>query len=131
MRLLILANAFPGPGRPAYGSYVARGAEALAALGNDVRVVALGPGRRGRVATPLAYAGLGARALGSALVGRPDVILSHFLVPTGTIARRAASLSRVPYVLVAHGSDVANAESNPRLRAATLAAVADAAAVVC
>jgi teichuronic acid biosynthesis glycosyltransferase TuaC len=34
-------------------------------------------------------------------------------------------------VLVAHGSDVANAEREPRLRAATLAAVADAAGVVC
>jgi glycosyltransferase involved in cell wall biosynthesis len=131
VRLLVLANAFPGPGRPAYGSYVARGAEALAALGHDVRVVALGPGRRGTFATPLAYAGLGARALGSALVWRPDVILAHFLVPTGTIAHRAASLARVPYVLVAHGTDVANAEASERLRAATIAAVDRAAAVVC
>jgi glycosyltransferase involved in cell wall biosynthesis len=131
VRLLILANAFPAPGRPAYGSYVARGAEELAAQGNEVRVVALGPGRRDRIATPLAYAGLGARAAASALAWRPQVILSHFLVPTGTIARRAAALARVPYVLVAHGSDVANAESDPRLRAATLAAVEDAAGVVC
>jgi glycosyltransferase involved in cell wall biosynthesis len=131
VRLLILANAFPAPGRPAYGSYVARGAEELAAQGNDVRVVALGPGRRGRLATPLAYAGLGARSTAKALLWRPQVILSHFLVPTGTIARRAASLARVPYVLVAHGTDVANAESDPRIRAATRATVADAAAVVC
>jgi glycosyltransferase involved in cell wall biosynthesis len=131
VRLLILANAFPRPGRPAYGSYVARGAEALTALGNDVQVVALGPGRRGRVATPLAYAGLGARSLAAALARRPDAILAHYLVPTGTIARRAASLARVPYVLVAHGTDVANAEQSPRLREATLRAVAGAAAVVC
>ena len=131
MRLLILANAFPGPGRPAYGSYVARGAEALTAQGHDVRVVALRPGRRGTLATPVAYAGLGARALGTAVVWRPQAILAHFLVPTGSIARRAAALARVPYVLVAHGSDVANAERDPRLRSATLAAVADAAAVIC
>jgi glycosyltransferase involved in cell wall biosynthesis len=131
VRLLILANAFPNPGRPAYGSYVAAGAEALAAQGHDVRVVALGPGRRGRLATPLAYAGLGARAVGAAVLWRPDAILAHFLVPTGSIARRAASLARAPYVLVAHGSDVSNAERDPRLRAATLAAVAGAAGVVC
>jgi teichuronic acid biosynthesis glycosyltransferase TuaC len=131
VRLLVLANAFPGPGRPAYGSYVARGAEELVAQGHDVRVIALGPGRRGTLATPLAYAGLGARALGSALAWRPEAILAHFLVPTGSIARRAASLARVPYVLVAHGTDVANAERSERLRAATVAAVAGAAAVVC
>ena len=117
VRLLILANAYPGPDRPAYGSYVARGAEALAAQGHDVRVVALRPGRRGRLATPLAYARLGARATGTAVVWRPEAILSHFLVPTGSIARRAAALARVPYVLVAHGTDVANAERDPRLRA--------------
>lgn len=131
MRLLVLANAFPRPGRPAYGSYVAAGAEMLAAQGHDVRVVALGPGRRGRIATPLAYAGLSARAFGVALTWRPDAILAHFLVPTGSIARRASSLARVPYVLVAHGTDVANAETSDRLRRATVAAVSGAAGVVC
>ncbi|MEO9175116.1 MAG: glycosyltransferase [Gaiellales bacterium] len=131
MRLLILANAFPGRDRPAFGSYVARGAEVLASLGHDVRVVALRPGRRGRVATPVVYAGLAARALGSAVVWRPEAILAHYLVPTGTIARRAASLARVPYVLVAHGSDVTNAEESPRLREASVRAVAGAAGVVC
>jgi teichuronic acid biosynthesis glycosyltransferase TuaC len=131
VRLLILANAYPSREHPAYGSYVARGAEALAAQGHDVRVVALRSGRRGRVATPLAYAGLGTRAAGTALAWRPQAILSHYLVPTGSIARRAAALARVPYVLVAHGGDVSNAESDPRLRAATIAAVASAAAVVC
>lgn len=131
VRLLILANAFPGRARPAFGSYVARGAEELAAQGHDIRVVALGPGRRGRLSTPIAYAGLGARSVGAALVWRPDAILAHFLVPTGSIARRAASLAHVPYVLVAHGTDVSNAETDPRLRSATLTAVAGAAAVVC
>jgi glycosyltransferase involved in cell wall biosynthesis len=131
MRILVLANAFPTPERPAYGTYVARGAEALGALGHDVTVVALGAGRRGRVATPLAYAGLAARALAAAAGGRPEVILAHYLVPTGSIARRASALARVPYVLVAHGTDVANAETNPRLRKATIRAVASAAAVVC
>jgi teichuronic acid biosynthesis glycosyltransferase TuaC len=131
VRLLILANAFPGRSRPAFGSYVARGAEVLEALGHDVRVVALGPGRRGRIATPVAYAGLSARAVSSAVRWRPDAILAHYLVPTGTIARRVGGLARAPYVLVAHGSDVTNAEERPRLRQATLRAVAGAAAVVC
>ncbi len=75
--------------------------------------------------------GLGARSLGAALAWRPDAILAHFLVPTGSIARRAAAVARVPYVLVAHGSDVANAEGSTRLRRATLSAVSDAASVVC
>jgi glycosyltransferase involved in cell wall biosynthesis len=131
VRLLILANAYPGRNRPAFGSYVARGAEVLAALGHDVRVVALGPGRRGRVATPAVYAGLAARAVGRAVVWRPEAILSHYLVPTGTIARTAARLAHAPYVLVAHGSDVANAEASPRLRAASLRAISAAAAVIC
>lgn len=131
MRVLVLANAFPTSERPAFGSYVARGAETLAALGHQVRIVALGPGRRGTLATPLAYSGLGARSLGTALAWRPEVILAHYLVPTGSIARRAATLARVPYVLVAHGSDVANAEGSTRLRSATLSAVSAAAAVVC
>jgi glycosyltransferase involved in cell wall biosynthesis len=131
MRVLVLANAFPTPDRPAFGSYVARGAETLASLGHEVRVVALGPGRRGTLATPVAYTGLGARSLATALAWHPEVILAHYLVPTGSIARRAAAVARVPYVLVAHGSDVANAEGSPRLRSATLSAVSSAAAVVC
>jgi phosphatidylinositol alpha-1,6-mannosyltransferase len=131
VRLLILANAYPSAARPAFGSYVKGGADALAALGHDVRVVALPPGRRGRIATPAAYAGLAARALAAAVASRPDAILAHYLVPTGTIARRAAALARVPYVLVAHGTDVTNAEQSPRLRDATRHAVAGAAAVVC
>jgi glycosyltransferase involved in cell wall biosynthesis len=103
----------------------------LATLGHDVRVVALQAGRRGRVATPVAYAGLAGRAVARAVVWRPDVILAHYLVPTGTIARRAASLARVPYVLVAHGSDVTNAEQSARLREASVRAVSAAAGVVC
>src|SRR4029077_3091844 len=60
---------------------------------------------------------------------RPDVVWGHYLVPTGTIARRAARAARVPYVLTAHGTDVTNAERSPRIRRATLGAVADACAV--
>ncbi|HEY1478749.1 MAG TPA: glycosyltransferase [Gaiellales bacterium] len=131
MRLLILANAYPSVARPAFGSYVKGGADTLAELGHDVRVVALRQGRRGRLATPAAYAGLAARALAAAVASRPDAILAHYLVPTGTIARRAAALARVPYVLVAHGTDVTNAEQSSRLREATRHAVAGAAAVVC
>jgi hypothetical protein len=41
VRLLVLANAFPSAEHPAYGSYVAGGAETLVAQGHDVRVVAL------------------------------------------------------------------------------------------
>ena len=62
------------------------------------------------------------RARSAARRQRPDVVWGHFLVPTGTIARRAARAARVPYAVTAHGTDVANAERSPRIRKATLAA---------
>ena len=59
----------------------------------------------------------------------PTSVWGHYLVPTGTIAQRAARSAGVPYALTAHGTDVANAERSPRIRAATVRAVAGACAV--
>jgi glycosyltransferase involved in cell wall biosynthesis len=56
-------------------------------------------------------------------------VWGHYLVPTGTIARRAAKVAGAPYALTAHGTDVANAERSPRIRAATAKALAGACAV--
>jgi glycosyltransferase involved in cell wall biosynthesis len=82
------------------------------------------------VRTPIKYAGLAALGLARGATRRPDVVWSHYLVPTGTIARRVGKLLRVPYVATAHGTDVVNAETNPRLREATGAVLRDAAAVI-
>ena len=100
--------------------------------GHDVRVVALGPGRRGTLATPArVHRSRRARPRhGSRLAARGD----PRALPRPDRRRSRVGLrplARVPYVLVAHGSDVANAEGSPRLRSATLSAVSGAAAVVC
>jgi glycosyltransferase involved in cell wall biosynthesis len=44
--------------------------------------------------------------LWTALRRRPDVIEGHYLVPTALITAAAARISRRPYVLYAHGSDL-------------------------
>jgi glycosyltransferase involved in cell wall biosynthesis len=75
------------------------------------------------------YARLAWRARAAARAHHPDVVWGHYLVPTGTIARRAARAAGVPYAVTAHGTDVANAERSPRLRAATVKVVGDACAV--
>jgi len=37
---------------------------------------------------------------------RPDLLHTHFVVPSGVIAWRLASRYRLPYVITAHGSDI-------------------------
>ena len=128
MRILLVTNAYPAPERPAYGIYVARIVAALERDGHAV-VLAASSEEGGGWRTLRKYARLALAARAAARRQRPDVVWGHYLVPTGTIARRAARAARVPYALTAHGTDVANAESSPRIRKATLAAVGDACAV--
>jgi glycosyltransferase involved in cell wall biosynthesis len=130
VRVLLLANAYPSEKNPGFGSFVRRASDALAAQGVEVERAVLTTRARGRVRTPLKYAGLAALGLARGATHRPDVVWSHYLVPTGTIARRVGKLLRVPYVATAHGTDVVNAETSPRLRAATGAVLRDAAAVI-
>jgi teichuronic acid biosynthesis glycosyltransferase TuaC len=129
MRVLMLSSAYPSARHPAAGAYVERSERALRAAGAEVVTVALRTRVRGRLATPAKYAALALRA-SAAATRRPDVIWGHFLVPTGEVARRVARLRRVPYVVTAHGSDVANAEASERLAGLTRRVVAEAAAVV-
>ena len=129
VRILLLSNAYPSAAHPAFGAFVARGADALEARGHTVVRCVLRSGERGQVRTPAKYASLAARALAQS-ARRPDVVWAHYLVPTGSIARLVARTRRVPFVVTAHGTDVANAESSPRLRRETQAVVQDAAAVV-
>jgi glycosyltransferase involved in cell wall biosynthesis len=129
MRVLVVAAAYPSREHPSYGIYVRRGADALEGTGIQVERAVLHTRTRGRARTPLKYGALGLDALAHALWRRPDVVWAHFLVPTGSVARQVARLVRVPLVVTAHGTDVANAEAGGRVRAATLTVLREAAAV--
>ena len=118
MRILVVTNAYPSPERPSYGIYVARLVTALERAGHEVVLVSASE-QGGGWRTLLKYARLDRRARAAARSSRPDVVWGHYLVPTGTIARRAARAAGVPYALTAHGTDVANAERSPRIRKAT------------
>jgi glycosyltransferase involved in cell wall biosynthesis len=128
VRILVVTNAYPAPERPSYGIYVARLVAALERAGHEV-VLAASSEQGGGWRTLRKYARLAWRARAAARRQRPDVVWGHYLVPTGTIARRAARAARVPYALTAHGTDVANAERSPRIRAATAKAIGGACAV--
>ena len=127
--ILVVTNAYPAPERPAYGIYVARLVAALERDGHEV-VLAASSEQGGGWRTPAQVRAPGlTRPRRRRAASRPDVVWGHYLVPTGTIARRAARSARVPYALTAHGTDVANAERSPRIRKATLKAVGGACAV--
>jgi glycosyltransferase involved in cell wall biosynthesis len=128
VRILVVTNAYPSPERPSYGIYVARLVAALERAGHDV-VLASSSEQGGGWRTLRKYARLAWRARAAARSRRPDAVWGHYLVPTGPIAQRAARSAGVPYALTAHGTDVANAERSPRIRAATVKAVAGACAV--
>jgi glycosyltransferase involved in cell wall biosynthesis len=59
-------------------------------------------------AAELATTLLPAYRMGAELIraDRPDVIHTHFILPSGLVARALARRFRIPYVLTAHGSDV-------------------------
>jgi teichuronic acid biosynthesis glycosyltransferase TuaC len=128
VRILVVSNAYPAPERPVYGIYVARLAAALERQGHEV-LLAVSSEQGGGWRTLRKYARLARLARAAARAGHPDVVWGHYLVPTGPIARRAAQAVGAPYALTAHGTDVANAERSPRIRKATVAAVAGACAV--
>jgi glycosyltransferase involved in cell wall biosynthesis len=122
---------YPSPERPEFGVFVAELAEALRGRGHDVSEAVLRDARAGRVQTPRKYARLLAIAVARARRERPDVVYAHFLFPPGLIARAAAAAARAPYVVTAHGTDVANARRSGVLRLLTARAVGGAGAVVC
>jgi len=107
MRILVVSNMWPGPRKPYYGVFVALRVAAYRRHGAEVMVAAIDDPRRGALITPTKYASLTMRSLWAAVRGRPDVVEGHYLVPTGIITWLAARLTRRPYVLYAHGSDVA------------------------
>jgi glycosyltransferase involved in cell wall biosynthesis len=127
LRILLVSGMYPSPERPEYGVFVERLAGALRARGHQVDEAVLRSGRRGRIATPAAYAGLLGRTLAAARRTRPDVVYAHYLVPPGLIAAAAGR----PFVVTAHGGDVRNARSSLPIGLLTRVVVRRARAVIC
>lgn len=126
MRILLLSNMYPSAERPEYGVFVQRLAEALRARGHEVDEAVLASGRRGALRTPLAYLGLLRRARVLVRSRRPAVVYAHFLVPTGLVA----ALAGAPFVVTAHGRDVANARDSALLAMLTRRVIGRARAVI-
>jgi glycosyltransferase involved in cell wall biosynthesis len=131
VRILLISNMYPGPKRPEFGVFVQNLAEELRRRGHDVDEAVLRDSRAGLLRTPVKYLKLLIAASTAARDARPDVIYAHFLVPTGAIARLVSSQCVAPYVITAHGQDVANARRNRLMSAVTRWAAAKAAAVIC
>ncbi len=120
LRVLIVSGMWPSEREPDYGAFVRTFAGALAARpGIEVDVAGLTERRSGRLRTPAKYAGLTADAIRRAR--RSDVVWGHFLFPAGAAAAIAGRLTGRPWVLTAHGGDVANLDRSGVARATRLA----------
>ena len=99
----VLTNMYPHEGNPYFGTFVRNRVEAYRELGAEVIVVS--PRRASGI---LKYLMLSFDAL-VALIQQPipDIFEVHPTQPTGVIATIIARIARRPYVLYAHGSDVA------------------------
>ena len=126
MRILLLSNMYPSAERPEYGVFVRRLADELRARGHEVDEAVLTAGRRGVLRTPLAYLRLLRRTRSLVRSRRPDVVYAHFLVPTGVVA----ALGGAPFVITAHGRDVANARGSASLAVVTRWVIGRARAVI-
>lgn len=127
LRVMCLSNMYPGPGAPDYGAFIERMCDRMQAQGAQVDRVVITSRTSGRIATPAKYARLAADAVRRA--GRADVIWAHYLFPTGFIAALAGRLRRTPWVVTAHGGDVANL-SNGLIRSMSASGIAGAADVI-
>lgn len=125
MRILLVTQMWPTPAEPDLGSFLLPLRRELVAQGHEVEVAAIG--RRG--GGKAKYARLTADAVRAARRFRPDVVFAHFLFPAGLAGLVAARAARVPLVVMAHGTDVANLDRAP-LRALTRPVVRGAAAVI-
>lgn len=108
MRLLVVTARYPTEDRPAAGVFVR---DRLADPVLRVTVVAprsYGGSRWGRFLR-LCWTAWTAR-------GRFDGVEGHFVLPTGPVALIAARLRGIPFVVVAHGSDVRGVDEASRLR---------------
>jgi glycosyltransferase involved in cell wall biosynthesis len=125
VRILLVTQMWPTPAEPDLGSFLLPLRRELVAQGHEVEVAAIG--RRG--GGKAKYLGLAADAVRQARASRPDVVFAHFLFPAGLAGLLAARAARVPLVVMAHGTDVANLDRRG-LTAATRPVVRGAAAVI-
>jgi glycosyltransferase involved in cell wall biosynthesis len=126
LRLLIVTGIYPTVDQPTAGAYVQQRVDQLVAAGTFVRVVHA-PTYSGSVVGR--YLRLAARAL--TVRGRFDGVEAHVLLPAGAIGLMAATVRRVPLIVVAHGSDVSyTAHRHPLLTKVARVVVRRAAAVV-
>jgi glycosyltransferase involved in cell wall biosynthesis len=104
VKILFCTQMWPGPADPDLGSFLVPVVRELEALGHDVDVVAIDHRRASRTK----YARLTRETVARARRFRPDVIFAHVLFPAGASAAIAATATRTPLVVMAHGQDVAN-----------------------
>jgi glycosyltransferase involved in cell wall biosynthesis len=104
MRIQLVTQMWPSRENPDLGSFLVPIKRELEAIGHEVEVTAIS--RRG--GPPTKYARLGASAVAASRRKRPDVVFAHFLFPAGAAGAMAALASRAPFVVMAHGQDVAN-----------------------
>jgi glycosyltransferase involved in cell wall biosynthesis len=121
MRILLVSQMYPGPDAPDLGTFVAQVERELVGRGHEVDLAVLDTRAGGK----LRYLTLARRALGAS---RPDVVYSHFLVPSGLIAALAG---RAPLVVTAHGRDVRNVGAIHGVATATRLVVRRATTVIC
>jgi len=119
---------YPSSTHPSFGVFVRERAAAYRRRGAQVRVVAISDPRRGVLRTPAKYLWLTMRSFVVGLLFRPDIVESHYLVPTAVIGWATATLTRRRYILYAHGSDAA-LEHSRRMQKVVGHAVAGAAEV--
>ncbi len=126
MRILLVTQMWPSADEPDLGSFLVPVVRGLEARGNDVEVVAISA----RGGSRSKYLRLTRAAVAAARRRRPDVVFTHFLFPAGAAGAVAARLAGVPFVVMAHGQDVANLGAIPGVTAATRWVVARADAVI-
>ena len=125
---MLISNMYPSSNHPSFGVFVRERAGAYRRRGARVRVVAISDPRRGVLRTPAKYIWLMVRSFAAGLLFRPDIVESHYLVPTAVVGWATAKLTGRAYVLYAHGSDVA-LEHSPRIQTLDKRAIAGAAEV--
>jgi glycosyltransferase involved in cell wall biosynthesis len=104
MKILEVTQMWPSEEHPDLGSFLVPLTRELEALGHEVEVASIS--RRG--GPPTEYATLVRKARAAAKRFRPDIVFAHFLFPAGAAGALAARAAGVPFVVMAHGQDVAN-----------------------
>jgi len=127
LRVMCLSNMYPGPGAPDYGAFIERMCDCMERHGAQVDRVVINNRASGVLRTPAKYSRLAMAAIGEAR--DVDVIWAHYLFPTGLIASLAGRARHTPWVITAHGGDVANLTRGP-IRTLSTSGVSGAANVI-